>query len=184
MLYPVSDSTFNQKLMHTFHFSAEDIAANRQGRVSEAQVLRLRSQQRRILMFTGAALSAIIAMIALVFAADRANEGGITVDNLLAIIVPMGIVTILGLYALWRQQLVTVNRLLYADIHTLKGEIVLSPRTKRSAEHLTIGKTHFVLTPAQFQLLSEQAEQADSKLRYHIYRVKRISQILSIEAVG
>ena len=177
-------ATYNQQLMHAFDFTAADLASNREGRVSEGQVKRLQRDQRRILAITGGALAFIIVVIAVIFALDRAGEGALSLDDLAAIIVPFGLVTAIALYVLQRQQLDTVNKLIYSDVRALKGEITLNPRNKRVADHLTIGKTHFTLTPAQIKLMHDHHERVGGKLRYHIYRVNRVSRILSIEVVN
>jgi len=177
-------TTYNQQLMHAFDFTAADLAANRDGRIAEGQIKRLKRNQQRSLAITAAALSLIIGIIAVIFALDRAGDGPIVFDDLLAIIVPMGLVMAIALYVLQRQQLDVVNKVIYVDVRTLKGDITLNPRNRRAADHLTIGKTHFTLTPAQFKLMFAYHEQRDKPPRYHIYYVPKVSRILAIEVVN
>jgi heme/copper-type cytochrome/quinol oxidase subunit 4 len=164
-------------LMHVFDFTVEDLQANKTGRVSERQIAQIRRAHGRVRWVVLSVLGGIALLISVVTGLQT------TPAVFLVVLLALSMVCVGALLFLRRGQQNEQRLLRERWVRSARGELQLHRRNSRSADHITIGKKHFTLTPKQHAQLTEYVT-AHPERRYYLYYVPDVVRVFSIEPVS
>ena len=163
----------DNELMRELEFTAEDLAANRAGQLSETQVDRLRARRKRSIA-TGIAIT-----LALAFIASLCIFGGMQGSGVLLIIgVGLTLVSavITGTFARYWLRLSSDIRENTVSAFSGQIERIVKPVNQRIATYLLrVGGAEFAVTKEQFRAFAHEAP-------YTLYRAKYTGTLLSAES--
>lgn len=163
----------DNELMRELEFTADDLAANRAGQLSEVQIDRLRARRKRSIV-TGIAMT-----LALAFVASLCIFSGLQGSAVLLIIgVGLTLVSavITGTFARYWMRLSADIRENAVTAFSGKLERVVKPVNQRVVTYLLrVGGAEFAVNKEQFKAFAHEAP-------YTLYRAKYTGMLLSAES--
>ncbi|MCS6835617.1 MAG: hypothetical protein NZ750_06340 [Anaerolineae bacterium] len=158
-------------LAEALKFSAEDVQANRQGKLSAAQRKRLNKQQRRAVQWGAAAFVVFVVLATFFLYVGQTQASGI------ATLTGMLITTLNALsLGLIGRHVMRLRADQQAGVLTLRGtlERVLKPDRRIGNYVLRLQNQEWIVTKEQFKLFAHEAA-------YALYVTQHTRQILSAE---
>lgn len=162
-------------LMRELDFTPDDLTANRDGRLSDAQRFRLHTRRTRSIA-TGVAI-----MLVMAFAASLCIYGGVH-GNTILLIIGLGLtlltVAVMSTFARYWLRLSADIREQTASAFSGTLERVVKPVNRRVVTYLVrVGGAEFSVTKDAFKLFAHEAP-------YTLYRAKYTGTLLSAEQTG